>query len=409
MKKYNMNNNSKLSLLGYGQTLKALAQKVDSCNIYDDKFENENVDEFGNKLLPSSQFEPSCSDLEIVTPGIPPHHELVKKAKNVISDYDFFSNVMPFSVWISGTNGKTTTTKMIHHLLGENLSDMGGNVGNPVANMDINKKIWVLETSSFTCHYTNKAKPNIYILLPISEDHISWHGSFESYENAKLKPLKMMHEGDIAIVPSKYASLQSSAFLIPYDNSEDLAQYFDIDAKKINFKEPFLIDALLACSIQKILFDKVDYDLINNFILEEHKMEELVDSKGRVWINDSKATNVDATIWALKSFKNKKINLILGGDDKDANLTPLFEELKNYNIELFTIGKNEQKLTTLAKQYDIKSHPCQTLENAVSKIESLSPSHYPLVTILSPAAASLDQFTSYKHRGNTFKDLVKSL
>jgi UDP-N-acetylmuramoylalanine--D-glutamate ligase len=129
---------------------------------------------------------------------------MVKKANNIQSDYDLVYKDMPFSIWISGTNGKTTTTQMCQYLLKDKGSVCGGNIGTPVTLLDKNAPIWILETSSFTFHYTNIAKPNLYILLPISEDHITWHGSFEEYKKAKLKPLDMMLEGEIAIIPEEF-------------------------------------------------------------------------------------------------------------------------------------------------------------------------------------------------------------
>ena len=87
-------------------------------------------------------------------------------------------------IGITGTNGKTTTTQMCQYLLEKFDSCYGGNIGVPLSGLNKDKKIWILETSSFTLHYTKKAKPNIYILLPITEDHITWHGNFDEYKKA---------------------------------------------------------------------------------------------------------------------------------------------------------------------------------------------------------------------------------
>ncbi len=299
---------------------------------------------------------------------------------------------------------------MMQHLFKKRGSVSGGNVGTPLADMDAKAPIWILETSSFTLHYTKKAKPNIYILLPVSEDHIRWHGSFKEYEKAKLKPLKHMTEGEVAIIPERYVSYPTDAYKIAYKNSSDLAAFFDMDLKKIKFKEPFLTDALMSLSIGKILFDEVDYGLVNSFKIDEHKLEEFKDKKGRTWVNDSKATNVDATIHALKRYKDKKIYLILGGDDKGADLTPLFEELKNLHIHIFAIGSNTKKLKNLSDKYNIKCESSNKLENAVlSIIQNSKFKIQNCIAILSPAAASLDQFPSYAKRGELFKKSVNDL
>jgi len=314
---------------------------------------------------------------------------------------------MPYSIWISGTNGKTTTTQMLQHLLKDKNSVAGGNIGTPLATLNSDAKIWILETSSFTLHYTNNVKPNIYILLPISEDHISWHGSFKEYEKAKLKPLNFMTKNDTVIIHSKYKDYKTNANKIIYNLADDLAVYFQIDKNQINFKEPFIMDALLAMAVDKLLFNRIDYEKINSFIQDKHKIEEFTDNFGRVWVDDSKATNIDATSQALKSYSDKKIYLILGGDDKGVKLDKLFDKIIQYNIEIFAIGKNIQKLEALSQQYNIKCNLSNILEKAVSEISAKLTLDD--IALLSPAAASLDQFNSYKHRGEEFKKYVKLL
>ena len=349
----------------------------------------------------------NSNELTVVSPGIPPYNNMVINSTNVISDYDLFSDIMPFSIWISGTNGKTTTTQMCQYLLEEYNSVCGGNIGIPLSHMDESKPIWILETSSFTLHYTNKAKPNIYILLPITEDHITWHGTFEEYKLSKLKPLELMNENDIAIIPEEFKNYKTDAFVVTYKNSDDLCTHFGFEKEKIKFKEPFLLDAILAMSTRKIIFDEVKYDLINSFKIDKHKVEEFRDSKNRLWIDDSKATNVDATINALVPYNKEEIHIILGGDDKGANLIPLFENIKDLNITVYAIGTNTNKIIDFCEEYKIKSYKCEFLEIAVIKMnDNMSKNS---LGILSPAAASLDQFKSYAHRGEEFKRKVYSL
>ncbi len=380
-----------LRILGRGKTALAIKKMYPNAKMYDDK----------NK----EKFDINSDDLTVASPGIPPHNYLVQNTKNLISDYDLFYKKMPYNIWISGTNGKTTTTQMLQYLLNNKGSVCGGNIGTPLASLNKKANIWILETSSFTLHYTKKAKPNIYILLPISEDHISWHGSFEEYEKAKLKPLDDLEEGEIAILPSKYKNYKTNGYKICYDETKDLATYFGINTKKINFKEPFLMDAVLALATQKILFDKIDYKKINKFKQDSHKLEEFKDKQKRIWIDDSKATNINATIQALKSYKDKKIYIILGGDDKGADLDPLFKELIKHKIEIFSIGKNTEKLKKLSKTYNIKCKKCYLLEEAISQINSNFKNNN-TIALLSPAAASLDQFDSYKQRGEKFKEYI---
>ena len=386
-------NNEKIRILGKGITALALKDKFPDATLYDDNDFN--------------QYDLNSNEVTVVSPGIPPYNNMVLNSKNLISDYDLFASIMPFSIWISGTNGKTTTTQMCQHLLKEYGSIYGGNIGVPLSHLDEKAPIWILETSSFTLHYTNNTKPNIYILLPISEDHITWHGSFEEYKNAKLKPLSLMNENDIAIIPDEFKDFKTNAHLITYKNSDDLCEHFNIDKNEIKFKEPFLLDAILAIATKKIIFDEIDYKLINEFIIDKHKVEEFRDFKNRLWIDDSKATNVDATINAIVPYNDKNIHIILGGDDKGANLIPLFENIKDLDIHVYAIGSNTEKIFKYCQEYNINVESCVYLSIAISKIDLALKENS--VAMLSPAAASLDQFKSYAHRGDEFKNLVHSL
>lgn len=392
---------TEISLFGYGKTTKAIADRIKNCKIFDDSVK-ETMQKDGHTIYPSSQFDPQNSSLEIPSPGIPPYNKMIKKAKNLVSDYDFFlgNKNNSLSIWVSGTNGKTTTTKMLGYLLKEKGGVIGGNVGTPLADLK-ESDIYILETSSYTLHYTNIAKPNIYLLLPLSDDHISWHGSFEEYKNAKLSVLDRMDERDIAIIPKEFENYKTSAFKITYSSSEDLIEYFNF--KDITFDEPFRLDEVLAKAIYKILF--FEEKSLKEFKIDAHKIEEFRDKKNRLWVDDSKATNIDASIQALKKYKNKKINLILGGDSKAQNLTPLFEEIKSLEIELYLIGKDMPLFEELAKKYNIKYNLCYDLENAIKQIDK----SFKDVALLSPASASLDQFSSYKERGNKFKEIIKNL
>jgi len=243
-----------VSLFGYGKTTKALAKVIKDAVFYDDKCLKPFRDEDGFMVKPSNAFNPKYSYLEIPSPGIPPSNPLIKRSKNLISEYDYFRDAKPLKVWISGTNGKTTTTQMMQHLLATKGSLCGGNIGTPLAELNTEAKIWILETSSFTLHYTNKASPNIYVLLPLSPDHISWHTSMKEYVDAKLKPLSLMKEGEIAIVPEIYKDTPTDAHLITYKDEVSLAKYFGIDASKVKFQGAFLADALLAMAVEENFF-----------------------------------------------------------------------------------------------------------------------------------------------------------
>jgi UDP-N-acetylmuramoylalanine--D-glutamate ligase len=163
-----------ISLFGYGKTTKAISKiKTRYKFVFYEKGIKEFKDDKNIPHKPFSDFDSTASSFQIPSPGIPPYEKVIKKAENLISEYDFFlsdtilKRKKPFSIWISGTNGKTTTTQMTNFLFNSNLVQAGGNIGIPLGEMDSEKKIWILETSSFTLHYTKVAKPNIYVLLPL--------------------------------------------------------------------------------------------------------------------------------------------------------------------------------------------------------------------------------------------------
>lgn len=396
----------KKSLFGYATTTKALA-KQGGWDIYDDSFTCKSTDEHLNNLLPSEMFDSNLSHLEIPSPGFPPKHFLIQNAKNLISEYDYLFEDFPLSIWISGTNGKTTTTQMLEFLLQNKNAISGGNIGTPLGDLSKNASIWILETSSFTLHYTKKAYPNIYLLLPITQDHLDWHKDFEQYEQSKLSPLKRMPQGSVCILPSKYKNIKTQAYCIFYDDEFSLAKKLNIDISSLHVKQPFLLDGVLALCCEKILFDKASVECLNNFKIDTHKMQEFYDKKQRLWVNDTKGTNDDATIAALKRYKNSKIHLILGGVDKGLDMSLLFDFISTLNVKIYAIGTTATKITSLCKQKNIEVLLCENIQNAVDKIDEVLQENE--VALLSPATSSFDQFKSYKHRGEFFMQCVEKI
>ncbi|CRF41565.1 UDP-N-acetylmuramoyl-L-alanine--D-glutamate ligase [Helicobacter ailurogastricus] len=413
-----------ISLLGYGQTNRAFATYLHSKNVpycvYDDHVLTPSLDANQQKWLPSKMFNPYTSSLEIVSPGIPFNHPLVMASKHLCSEYDYIQRLwqsnrkdpLPTTIFISGTNGKTTTTEMLG-LLFKN-AQVGGNIGTPLIQLytQSQKKdppyTWVLETSSFTLHYTDHLSPQTYILLPLAEDHLSWHGNYENYIAAKLKPLSLMDAHAHAFIHDSlkdHPIVQGTkAQLLFYQNSQNLAQKMGLDISKLRFKEPFLLDALLALSAAKLHTGVADYDLLNSYVIQPHRIEIFTDKEGYTWVDDSKATNVDATLKALECFQDNYIHLILGGDTKGVDLNPLFGTLSKLQAEVYVIGVSAPAIMQMAQERNIPAHLCRKIDIAVQEIrKNLRQGD---VGMLSPSAASLDQFASYKHRGMAFKQCV---
>ena len=156
-----------------------------------------------------------------------------------------------------------------------------------------------------------------------------------------------------------------------------------------------------------VLFGKCNVDKINSCMLDPHKLQELSDAKGRLWVNDTKGTNLDATIEAVKRYSDKKIKIILGGDDKGVCLERLFEMLQPLDVEVFAIGSNAQKLMDLSQKFRVCATKCDFVHVAVEKISKILDENG--VGLLSPAAASLDQFSSYIERGEVFMECVSKI
>ena len=294
-------------------------------------------------------------------------------------------------IWISGTNGKTTTTQMLTHILSPFGARAGGNIGTPLITLyEQNAPLWILETSSFALHYTRTATPSIYALLPLSPDHISWHNGFENYVCDKLSPLARMDAHSVAIVPSALRDhrlcKEFAGEMIYYADSSDLRAYLlknglgdEKALDSLPFFEPFLLDAYIALCCAFALSRQCPHittatflPTLASFTIGAHRMEEFyVRAFGAEWlfVDDSKGTNTDATLQAITRYKDRALFLILGGDDKGADCSEIFTLLAGLKrVEIFTIGSNEPKLLDLAARHSVKAHKCGTLDCAMEKI-----------------------------------------
>ena len=376
-----------MRILGKGITGKSIKNLYQNSSLYDEK----NIDDF----------DVNSNELTVISPGISPFHYFVKNSKNIISEYDLLLNLdnTPLSIWISGTNGKSTTTKMAQKLLSKYNSSMGGNIGIPLASMNRKSDIWILETSSFTLHYTNKVSPNIYVLLPVNQDHISWHGSFEKYKKSKLKAMDNMSESEIAIIPKEFEYYPTMAKKIVYESSDDLCNIFSINKSKINFKEPFLLDAILSLCISSILFDEIDYKVINEYEIDEHTLEEVYDFKNRLWINDSKATNIISAIHVIKGFNN--VRWILGGMLKEYNTVKFSFNFKHI-MYYYILDKNYRKFL----YFLLKNNANLSFHNNLFGFNKVCSTFFKGVIVFAPGSSSKDQWKNFKERGVFFKNLI---
>jgi UDP-N-acetylmuramoylalanine--D-glutamate ligase len=393
----------KKGLLGYGVTAQSVVEEG-GWIVTDEKFQNIQWDQWGNVLVPPHLFPMEELEIVLTSPGFSPTHPLIQRGKGkIVGELDYI-NYSGFQIWITGTNGKTTTTQMIHHLFPE--SEMGGNIGVPLGKLNRSAPLWVVEVSSFQLHWTRRARPDILVVLPITPDHLDWHGSMENYIKTKLSPIARMEERGVVIYPSdveEYLPPDPRPFQIPYRSVEELMEFFQLSSPR--FAPPFTLDEVLARGVRKIL--RWDDPGLEGFRLEPHKVEEIWDRWGRLWVDDSKATNIDAVKGALERYRNRKIHLILGGVPKGQNFNPLFQLLKGRKVELYFIGEELNWLKELGEKWKIPFSSPGKLEEAVKIINSrLRPGE---VALLSPGCASFDQFQNYKERGEIFKKLILSL
>jgi UDP-N-acetylmuramoylalanine--D-glutamate ligase len=216
-----------------------------------------------------------------------------------------------------------------------------------------------------------------------------------------------MREGELALEPKGLELPPTDAWVIEYDSVEFMAEFFDLDPSRLRYRPAFLEDAMLALAVTRTLFDEADYDRLNAFTLDHHRQEEITDARGRLWVNDSKATNVDATLQALATYADRPIHLILGGDDKGVDLSELMDTVATMDITLYAVGTNHDKLMRMAHDRAIPAHSCHTLAEAIPQIDTHLAQDE--VALLSHAASCLDQYPSTAKRVELFVDTLNNL
>jgi UDP-N-acetylmuramoylalanine--D-glutamate ligase len=377
------------------------------------------------------------SNLVITSPGIPPKSEIFKKIQNknipIISEIEFayLNSDSPF-IAITGTNGKTTTTALVSHILGQNFKAPAcGNIGLPPSSIvDDNNDFFVCEISSYQAQMTNTFKPFISCWTNFTPDHIDWHEGLENYFNAKAKLFLGKQAPNYVVLNAKDEKLlefskqckNSKVFLFDtedYSNScfiKDNAIWYkedDIEEKIIDLKDSPLVGhhnyQNIMCGIICAKISNVDNEIIRESIISfkapEHRLEKVRELNGITFYNDSKATNPEASIVAINSFNNVDVALILGGRDKNTDLTEMCKYINKHVKTVLLIGEATERFEFELKKNNFNNIiKEQTLENAIDKAISLKPD----IVLLSPACASFDMFNSYEHRGDVFKEYVLS-
>lgn len=376
------------------------------------------------------------SDIAVTSPGIPPSSDIMKmlKEKNirVISEIElaFFQTGKPF-VAITGTNGKTTTTALTAHILSEEFKAYPcGNYGVPPCDLlDGDVDIFVCECSSFQLEYSNAFQPQISVWTNFTPDHVNWHGNLENYFDAKAKIFKSPTEPAYSVLNAKdeklreFSKICGGTVFMFGEECDDNCCYVKNDAIyfKRNGVEEHIIDLQncpligehnyqnVECSIIAAKLEGISNEHIKNAIMTfkvpEHRLERFAENNGIVFYNDSKATNPEASLVAIRSFVDKDVVLIAGGRDKNTDLKEFDEACKKHIKTIILIGEAADRFEENLRKDEFKNIIREkTLQSAIDKSIELNPD----VVLLSPACASFDMFSGYEERGKVFKEYVLS-
>ncbi len=356
-------------------------------------------------------------DYIVISPGINIEKSkfkkiLFKNKNKIISDLDLFylRNKIKKSIIITGTNGKSTTCSLIHHILKKNniKNKLAGNIGKPILDLKfVKNEIYVIEASSFQLEYSKFIKPYCAAILNISQDHLDWHGSKKKYVNSKIKVFNNQTENDIALLNnSKIIKLYRNHNFLgklkiikgnPIKLKKTINKYLQLEANKENVKFAYFITKLFKINRKNFVKS------LNSFKGLSHRHEIFLKLGNFTFINDSKATSFESTRYALKS--NNNIIWITGGQPKKNDKIDI-DQFKDKIIKAYIIGNHT---AYFAKQISkkIKFEISKNLKAAVSKIFKSHDRKKQVTILFSPASASYDQFRNFMERGDKFKDLVK--
>ncbi len=378
-------------------------------------------------------------DLIVLSPGVPanlPSLDLARKRgipvwSEIELAWRFLRGKL---VAITGSNGKTTTTSLVAHILKDAgiPTLVGGNIGVPLLALvesSTDKSVTVAEISSFQLESIEAFRPEIGVLLNLTPDHLDRHGSMEAYAQAKMRMFENQLDRDIALLnaddievtrrmPSRPhifwfsrqkrvaegAFLRDDQIIFRMDGSEiPLARRDEIPLRGEHNVENVL--AACAASFLAGADPAAIASGVKSFKGVEHRLEFVAEIGGVSFYNDSKATNVDAALKAIEAFPGPLL-VILGGKDKGSPYVPLREPLRQRARAAFTIGAAAEKIATELGDAMPVQH-AGTLDRALEyAMEAAKPGD---VVLLAPACSSFDQFENYEHRGRVFKELVANL
>jgi UDP-N-acetylmuramoylalanine--D-glutamate ligase len=379
-------------------------------------------------------------DLIVPSPGVPADSPVLVAARavgvtiwsEIELAYRFLQGKM---IGITGSNGKTTTTSLVEHILrtAELPTILAGNIGTPLISCvkDMTQTtVTVVELSSFQLEMTETFRPDISVFLNLTPDHLDRHGSMDSYAAAKARIFHSQTEQDAAVLNADDATILPYAPKRPrvhwFSRKQDVKQGACMRGEEIVFRDGSGRDEAVmnradvplpgAHNLENVLAAVAATRLagarpsaieqgVKSFAGVEHRLEFVAEISGVRYYNDSKATNADATLKALDAFAGR-ILIILGGKDKGSDYTVLQRPLREKAVLALLIGAAAEKIERqIAGSVAIER--AGTLANAVEQASHTArPGD---IVLLAPACASFDQFQNYEQRGRVFKDLVRRL
>lgn len=389
-----------------------------------------------------SESEILKADLVMKSPGIPDNIQLVKKLNEksipVISEIEFAAKYTDAKIIaITGSNGKTTTSLLTQHILKETRinSGLAGNIGFSFAQQvaQTNRDCYVLEVSSFQLDGIRDFKPYIAILTNLSPDHLDrYNYNFDEYIKSKFRIIKNQEESDYFIYDADDKEINKGietynvkSKLVPFSINKELDYGAYIKDKKIIIKinkETYSMPisslslkgkhnaknamaASLAAQLLKVRKNTIKESL-SSFEGVEHRLEKVAKVKGVEYINDSKATNVNATFYALECM-DKSTVWILGGVDKGNDYSDLLPLVREKVKAIVCLGLDNSKIKDAFENVVDVLVETAGAEEAVKVAEKISEKGD--VVLLSPACASFDLFENYEERGRQFKKAVRNL
>ena len=385
----------------------------------------------GCTLHLDSEFDVSSLDLLVVSPGVPSTHPLIQKAIamkiSILGELAFASQFIDSPLLaITGTNGKSSTAWYAYQLLSQTAHKpfIGGNFGTALSEMALapdDYTIGIVEVSSYQMEFPGTFHPKAACILNLTPDHLARHKTMDVYRDLKLRVFAQQNQMDLAILPTASPDLSPSqpvhrlyfnahpGVLIEDDQlSFQLPEHaFNISTETLSIFGAHNLENIAAASLLCIAvgcdLEQLDYSKITAL---EHRLEHIQTTDGLFWINDSKATNIEATQAALKALPSPLVILLGGAGKEGADYTllhPLLEE-KSQAVLCFGDSGSDilKQLQTCKPFYSLEA--VETLQDAMERALSFASPESKI--LLSPACASFDQFDNFEHRGKVFADVL---